>query len=97
VALARALAADPPILLIDGADEALDAKTARELGATLRTLARERTVLVVARGRPLLEYCDRIYVLERGRIVEEVVDHGGEAVDAVAAAGMRRAESSPAA
>ena len=71
VALARALAADPPILLIDGADEALDAAAAGELGATLRSLACERTVLAVARGRPLLERCDRVYVLERGRIVTE--------------------------
>jgi ABC-type multidrug transport system fused ATPase/permease subunit len=71
IALARALAADPPILLLDDATAGLDAATERELAVTLRRLAQEKTVIAATRSLPILEHADRIYVLQRGRVVEK--------------------------
>lgn len=48
VALARALAVDPPILLLDEPATALDAETEAALARLLKTLAREKTILIVA-------------------------------------------------
>ena len=71
VALARALAIDPPILLLDEVSAALDAQTEQALAERLRELARDKTVIVVAHRLPTLRLADRIYVLDRGRVVEE--------------------------
>jgi ABC-type multidrug transport system fused ATPase/permease subunit len=71
IALARVLAADPPILLLDEATESLDAESERELAEMLRALAPEKTVIVATRSLPILSIADRIYVLESGRVVEE--------------------------
>lgn len=70
IALARALAADPPIVLLDEATAALDVASEHLLARQLRELAREKTVLVVAHRLPLLQLADRIYVLDGGRVVE---------------------------
>lgn len=70
VALARALASDPPILLLDEAGSALDAETEERLARTLRNIAQERTVIVSAHRPATLRLADRIYVLERGCVVE---------------------------
>jgi ATP-binding cassette subfamily B protein len=71
IALARALAADPPILLLDDATAGLDAATERELAVALHRLAREKTVIAATRSLPILEHADRIYVLQRGRVIEK--------------------------
>jgi ATP-binding cassette subfamily B protein len=70
VALARALAPDPPILVLDEASAALDAAAEAELATVLRRLAREKTVIASAHRPATLLVADRIYVLERGRVVE---------------------------
>lgn len=70
VALARALAGSPPILLLDEAGSALDAETEEQLARTLRNIAQERTVIVSAHRPATLRLADRIHVLERGCVVE---------------------------
>jgi ABC-type multidrug transport system fused ATPase/permease subunit len=71
VALARALIADPPILVLDELSSGADAGADQALAGMLRDLARERTVIVATPQLPILRAADRIYVLERGRVVEQ--------------------------
>jgi ABC-type multidrug transport system fused ATPase/permease subunit len=71
VALARALIANPAILLLDEASSAADEAFERAWARTLRDLARDKAVLVVAHRLPTLLLADRIYVLDRGRIAAE--------------------------
>jgi subfamily B ATP-binding cassette protein MsbA len=71
VALARALIADPPILVVDELSSAADAEAGQSLAVTLRALSREKTVIVSTRQASVLVVADRIYVLVRGRQVEQ--------------------------
>ncbi len=70
IALARALAADPPILLLDEATAALDVASEQLFAQRLHELARDRSILVISHRLPLLQLADRIYVLDGGRLVE---------------------------
>lgn len=70
IALARALAAEPPILVLDEAGAALDAAAEVELAAVLRRLARDKTVIASAHRPATLLAADRIYVLDQGRLAE---------------------------
>jgi ABC-type transport system involved in cytochrome bd biosynthesis fused ATPase/permease subunit len=65
IGVARALLADPPILLFDEPTAALDGTREAEVGATVASLAaRGRTVVVVTHHRALMELADDVLVLE---------------------------------
>ncbi|KAL6774149.1 ATM2 [Auxenochlorella protothecoides x Auxenochlorella symbiontica] len=71
VALARAFLKDPPVLLCDEATSALDSTTEKEILGSLFALARGRTTLLVAHRLSTAAQCDKIVVLEQGRVVEQ--------------------------
>ncbi len=70
VGLARALLADPRVLILDEATSALDGKTEAAIQATLRRARKGRTTLVVAHRLSTVADADEILVLKAGRIVE---------------------------
>lgn len=83
VGLARALLADPRLLILDEATSALDSRTEAAIQATLKKARRGRTTLVVAHRLSTVADADLILVLKAGRIVErgrheELVAAGGE-------------------
>ena len=69
LAIARAILADRPILLLDVATSALDAESEREVQLALETLMRGRTVLVIAHRLATVRHADRIVVIDAGRVV----------------------------
>ena len=71
IALARALVRRPQVLLLDEATSALDPQTEASVNATLRLAARGRTVISVTHRLSSVSDCDRIFVLDRGRLVEQ--------------------------
>jgi ABC-type multidrug transport system fused ATPase/permease subunit len=77
VVLARALAADPSIIVLDEVGSGLDIETQRTLSEELRVLAQHKTVIFATHSMPAMLMADRVYRMEGGRIVEE---DRGEAV-----------------
>ena len=71
VALARAFLKRPPVVLLDEPTSALDARTEKEVLGALFSLAQGRTCVVVAHRLSTAAQCDRIVVLEQGRVAEE--------------------------
>ncbi|OFW01608.1 MAG: hypothetical protein A3I61_06205 [Acidobacteria bacterium RIFCSPLOWO2_02_FULL_68_18] len=69
-ALARALAVDPPILVLDDALSAVDTYTEEEILGRLREATRQRTVIIVSHRISTVRGADQILVLDEGRIVE---------------------------
>jgi ATP-binding cassette subfamily B protein len=71
IAIARALLKDAPILLLDEATSALDAENEALVQQALEHAMAGRTTLVIAHRLATVLSCDRILVMEAGRIVEE--------------------------
>jgi len=81
-AIARAVAKDPRILILDDALSAVDTYTEAEILRRLRGVMRERTSIVVAHRISTVKDADEILVLDGGRIVErgshrDLLEHGG--------------------
>jgi ATP-binding cassette, subfamily B, multidrug efflux pump len=70
VALARALVCDPRVLLLDDVFAAVDVHTEEQIWAALRRRMAGRTVVVVSHRISVLRRCDRVAVIEDGRLSE---------------------------
>ncbi|MBV8598174.1 MAG: ABC transporter ATP-binding protein, partial [Actinobacteria bacterium] len=71
VAFARALLADPRILILDEATSSVDIGTERKIEEALRVLLADRTAFVIAHRLSTIRDADLIVVLEHGRVVEQ--------------------------
>ena len=70
VCLARAILANPPILILDEATSNVDTNTERIMQESLRHLAQGRTCIIIAHRLSTVTNADRIIALEHGKIVE---------------------------
>ncbi|MFF3616244.1 ABC transporter ATP-binding protein [Streptomyces sp. NPDC002580] len=71
VAFARALLADPAVLILDEATSSLDVPGERAVQRAMSTVLRGRTAVVIAHRLSTVEIADRVLVMEHGRIVED--------------------------
>jgi len=83
IAIARAMLRNAPILLLDEATSALDAESERQVQEALARLMKGRTTIVIAHRLSTVVDADRIYVLERGKVVQS-----GAHAELVAADGL---------
>jgi len=72
VSLARAIYHNREVLVMDEATSALDDETEKEVISEIKRLKGDITMIVIAHRYNTLKYCDRIYRLDNGRIVEEI-------------------------
>ncbi|WP_406006662.1 ABC transporter ATP-binding protein/permease [Streptomyces sp. NBC_00637] len=82
VAFARALLADPAVLILDEATSSLDIPGERAVQAAMATVLKGRTAVVIAHRLSTVEIADRVLVMEHGRIVED-----GTAAELIAGTG----------
>ncbi len=71
LAIARAILADPAVLVLDDATSAVDATKEHEIRSALAEVMHGRTTLVIAHRAATIALADRVAVLEGGRIVEQ--------------------------
>jgi ATP-binding cassette subfamily B protein len=83
IAIARAILKNPPLLLLDQATSALDAHSERMVQAALEKAMQGRTTLVIAHRLATVQRADCIWVLDKGKLVEQ-----GTHTELIAKAGL---------
>jgi ATP-binding cassette subfamily B protein len=71
IAIARAILADPDVLVLDDATSSVDTTKEHEIRAALKVVAEGRTTIVIAHRPATIALAERVVVLEGGRVVEE--------------------------
>jgi ABC-type multidrug transport system fused ATPase/permease subunit len=71
IGIARALYNNPEVLVLDEATSSLDTETEHGVMQAVQALQGDKTVIIVAHRLSTVEYCDRLYRLDAGRIVDE--------------------------
>ena len=71
LAIARLVLRSPEILIFDEATSALDNSNEMTIQKNIEKLFKEKTILTIAHRLTTLKNCDRIFVFEEGRIVQE--------------------------
>ncbi|HEY9768121.1 MAG TPA: ATP-binding cassette domain-containing protein [Coleofasciculaceae cyanobacterium] len=70
IGIARALYHERQILVLDEATSALDNETERLVSEAIKSLAGAKTLIIIAHRLSTVEHCDRVYLLDKGRIVK---------------------------
>jgi len=70
IGIARAIYHNPSVLVLDEATSALDTDTEHGVMEAIEALHGKKTVIIVAHRLSTVEYCERLYRIEDGRIVE---------------------------
>jgi len=83
LSIARALLKNAPLLLLDEATASVDSETERLIQDALDRLMKNRTAFVIAHRLSTIQNADRIYVLEKGEVIEQgthatLLAHGGK-------------------
>ena len=68
IGIARALASDCKVLILDEATNSLDAETQKNIFLTLKKISFEKSVIVISHDRSIWNYCSKIYEMSRGKL-----------------------------
>lgn len=71
VAIARTIIRQPTILILDEATSALDETSQKKVQGALANAMKGRTTIIIAHRMSTIEGCDKIFVLENGKVKEE--------------------------